>query len=63
MANKNEAQAGNEKAATYTKEQILESARFTASRDIIAGLLADDRAYSISEVETTIDEFLRKEVK
>ena len=49
--------------AQYTKSQIVESLRFTAQRDILNGLLDNGKTYTIDEVETIINTFLRKEVK
>lgn len=50
-------------AQGYTKAQITESKRFTEYRDILNGILEDGKTYTLDEVETIINTFLRKEVE
>lgn len=47
----------------YTKAQITESKRFREHRDILNGILEDGKTYTLDEIDTIINSFLRKEVK
>ncbi|WP_291563713.1 MULTISPECIES: hypothetical protein [unclassified Clostridium] len=47
----------------FTKEQIINSSKFTQiEKDILKALL-DDKQYSLEEVKNIIDDFNKKEVK
>ena len=46
----------------FTKEQILNSKRFSGSRDILVGLLDDSKRYKISDIDDIINDFMKKEV-
>jgi hypothetical protein len=45
---------------TYSKEQIVESRKYG---DFAAALLADDRSYTLKEVENLIENYLNSEVR
>ncbi|WFB60576.1 hypothetical protein [Paenibacillus sp. BR1-192] len=62
MSNR-ENKAQPQPAPRYTKEQIVSSKRFTTSeKDILTGLLAADKMYTLEEAQGTIESFKRKEV-
>lgn len=46
----------------YAKEQILSSNRYRGRRDLAGVLLRGEGLYTISEIDSIIDEFSRKEV-
>ena len=47
----------------FTKEQILESKKFRHNRDLATVLLAGDGQYSIDEVSSKLENYLKGEVK
>lgn len=61
MANKETSTAVNE--PTFSKEQLLGAKKYTDRRDLLNVLLADDKQYTIAEVDTAISNFMKKGVK
>lgn len=51
-----------ENISKYTKEQFLQSKRYTHQRDLINVLLKDGKEYTFDEVDGRINEFLEREV-
>lgn len=49
-------------AATYSKEQILQSAKYAKRRDLLTAILEDNRAYTIDEVDARIEKFMKGKV-
>ena len=49
--------------AKHTKEAIKASSRYLGHGDVLDVILDDDTAYTISEVDGLIDEFLKREVE
>lgn len=48
----------------YTKEQILQAERFMqVQKDLIHGILQEDKSYTINEVQHMIEQFLKQEAK
>ncbi len=47
----------------YSKEQILDSAKFANRHDILNALLTDEKEYSIAEVNSVMDSWFKKGVK
>lgn len=47
----------------YSKEQILGSAKFANRRDILDALLTDGKEYTIAEVNSVMDDWMKKGVK
>lgn len=47
----------------YTKDQIIQSAKFAQYRDIVSAFLECDKRYTLQQVENIIHNFLKKEVK
>lgn len=47
----------------FSKEQLLESARFQHRKDLINALLACDKQYTIEMVEQMIEQYLKGKVK
>ena len=64
MATDNETKKDEAKEAIpkFTKEQLVESARFADDRDLVMALL-DERTYTISEVEKKIQQYKKGKVK
>lgn len=47
----------------HSKEQLLRSNRYANQRDLIGALLEDDKQYTLAEVDTAIDNFMKGKVK
>lgn len=54
---------GNAKAAAYTKEQLAASNQFANRRDLISALLDDSKTYTLKEVDTLMEKFMKGKVK
>lgn len=46
----------------YTKEQILLSYKYAKRRDLLNALLDDGREYTLDEVDSMMDKFLKGKV-
>lgn len=55
-------QEENSTPVTFTKKQLAASKKYAERKDLLNALLAEDRAYSISEVEEILDGFLKGKV-
>lgn len=47
----------------YTKQQILKSKKYLSKQDLINALLKDNEQYTLSEVDSLIDSFMKGVVK
>lgn len=47
----------------FTKEQILASKSLGYNKDLVQALLASDRTYTLKEVESSLNNFLKRKVK
>ncbi|KMY52252.1 hypothetical protein AC625_06605 [Peribacillus loiseleuriae] len=47
----------------FTKEQIRSSEQYRGQRDLVEALLKDNQTYTLKQVETTINGFLKGVVK
>ena len=65
MAKKTNIAAAKAKAAAHThpKEQLLTTSRYAMYRDLLGALLEDDETYTLEEVDTLIENFMKGEVK
>ena len=59
MAKKDE----KKEEATFTKEQLIKSARYVHRVDLINALLKDNETYTLSEVDKKINDFMKGAVK
>ena len=50
-------------AASYTKDQLLRSKKYTARRDLLGALLEDGKTYTAAQVDREINQFLKRKVK
>ncbi len=48
--------------AGFTKEAILKSRRFANRRDALSFLLREDETYTPEQVETILNDYMKKEV-
>lgn len=48
---------------TYSKAQLVQSQKYKNKRDILNFILDDNKRYTFKEVDTLVDNFLRKKVK
>ena len=59
-----EAKPEDKPSLGYTKEQVLQSRRFTAAgRDVLNVLLEDGKRYTIPEVKRLTEAWLKKEAR
>ena len=49
----------NEKVVRYSKEQILNSKKYTNRRDALGVILADKKKYTKEEVDSLLDKFMK----
>jgi len=47
---------------TFLKEKILSMKRYAGRRDILGALLADDKFYTLAEVDAKLEKFLKGKV-
>ncbi len=47
---------------SFTKEQLVNAARYRDKKDIVTGLLEDGKKYTIAEANSLIKEFLKRKV-
>lgn len=52
-----------EKPVTYTKAQLVDSAKYRNRKDLINAVLVDGKTYTIEEVEQRVEQFMRGTVK
>lgn len=53
-----------QKQVRFAKKQFLKAANFSrVDRDVLAVILDDDKHYTLDEVQKTLDEFKKREVK
>lgn len=51
------------KESKFTKEQILKSKKYIHRRDILTALLSDKEEYTISQIDSLLDSFMKGKVK
>ena len=47
----------------FTKEQILASKKYANRRDALGAILADGKEYTVEQVESLLEKFLKGKVK
>lgn len=47
----------------YTKDHLIASKKYANRRDLISALLADDKIYTLDEVDALIEKFMKGKVK
>ncbi len=47
----------------FTKEQLLNSKQYAEKRDVLAAVLADEKAYSLEDADKLIEKFMKGKVK
>lgn len=63
MAKKAETVETVETMDAYSKHSIMISKRFAHRRDALSFLLEDDGMYTLDEVETILDDYMKGQVK
>ena len=58
-----ETKAADEKAARYSKAQILRSARYAKRRDLLSALLENGKSYTTAEIDAVINKFMKGKVR
>lgn len=59
----NHADAANDTAVKFSKEQLLRSVRYRKRRDLIGALLRDGGEYTLEEVDAKIENYMKGKVK
>jgi hypothetical protein len=49
-------------AVTYSKQQILGSNKYKNRRDVLGAILTDGKEYTIEEVDSLLDKFMKGKV-
>ena len=62
MAKKKTENIENVAVATYSKEQILSSKKYRYRRDALSVILTDDKMYTIEEVDSLLEKFMKGKV-
>lgn len=47
----------------FTKQQVLASKKLSYSKDLINAILEDGKTYTLKEVETEMNKYLKRKVK
>ena len=47
----------------FTKEQILASKKYSSRRDVLGAILVDDKTYTIEQVDSLLEKFMKGKVK
>lgn len=48
-----------EKAAGFSKEDLVNSKKYQHRRDLLNAILEDDKTYTIQEVDSKIEKFMK----
>ena len=49
--------------AVFTKEQILASKKYLNRRDVLGAILSDGKTYTLEQVDTLLEKFMKGKVK
>lgn len=60
---KDDVPAEEKQSAKYTREQVLQSAKYREYRDIAGVVLEDGKQYTSEEIQKKINEFLEAPIK
>ena len=61
MAKKTQSKA-EKKKSTYGKEQILNSKKYAGDKDLLNGVLENDRPYTADEIDKLITNYMERRV-
>lgn len=53
----------NNEATRFSKEQILQAAKYAKRRDLLTAILEDTKEYTVAEVDSAIKKFMEGQVK
>lgn len=56
-------EAKNKEEPKFMRSEIVKSARYRDSIDLVNALLEDGQAYTLTQVDKAIEEYLNEEVK
>lgn len=48
---------------TFSKSQIVKSKRYYKNRDLLSAILDESESYSLKDIDSKIENFLKSEVK
>lgn len=60
MANKN---IETKQDVLFTKEQILASKKYSNRRDVLGAILTDNKGYTLEQVDSLLEKFMKGKVK
>lgn len=60
MANK---KAETKQEVLFTKEQILASKKYSNRRDVLGAILVDSKTYTLEQVDSLLEKFMKGKVK
>lgn len=63
MATKTKSNDAEIQVVTFSKEQFLSAKRYNNRKDILGELLEDGKQYTIEQVDTLMDKFMKGKVK
>ena len=63
MATKTKSNDAEIQVVTFSKEQLLSAKRYNNRKDILGELLEDGKQYTIEQVDTLMDKFMKGKVK
>ena len=47
----------------FTKEQILDSKKYSNRRDVLVAILDDEKSYTLEQIENLLEKFMKGKVK
>lgn len=50
-------------SVTFSKEQLIHSKKFSNRKDVLSTVLKSDKQYTIEQVDTLIDDFMKNKTK
>lgn len=63
IENIQETQEPTQTEETYTKEAILRAKEYSTKKDLVNALLEDDKKYTIKQVDSIINNYLKGVIK
>lgn len=52
-----------QESVKFSKEQILASMKYSNRRDVLVAILDDNKSYTLEQVDSLVDKFMKGKVK
>ena len=52
-----------QESTKFSKEQILASKKYSNRRDVLVAILTDDKSYTLEQVDSLLEKFMKGKVK